>query len=443
MPFLLFAHTAKNMCSLSAVTRSVTSQSVVADVSSCGRRFLGRAAAKARAMRAQHPDMSPVWHPLSHGYLKQIGGRVYPWRLRSPRLLVDGIPFVNAADVVFSDVNDDRDQPPVDGNVKKHTRSCQDNWWVRAGSASSHAYFDGGIQGAWSRRGAPAVDLFGHPLALSQVWDPFCRERLHQPITSPCVSLADVSSFQLTLAGSCAMKRAPPSDAPHSTFVPLDCVKNGAALLDLAHITPPPQILTIGGGVTRIKCSLPLAVHLHQESPHTNLWFEIPASVVQGGSPEEFLATFPFSLKLDNVQALDISEFKIPRSVTETVEYVIPLSSIEEEDHDKAVFIHEYVGVSITGKHLTRDSLLGAATLAQQEKYDSAMWVSTTIMDRHQLAATSEEPLGFLSPLGTSDGIAMVNLDVVQPVSHRQWVQIYRQVESVARDWRDRRNQAQ
>lgn len=344
---------------------------------------------------------------------------------------MDGIPFVNASDVDFGRPGPNNNDSPHGCRDKNCGNDTIQNPWVRGGSVSSHAFYDTGLNGERGQRASP-LDLFGHPIPFSALWDPFSHRRPHQSMLPPCVALGDAETLQLTLGGQLGTKS---SDIPPTAFVPLDCFKNGAALQDTAHVTPPPQILRVGGGIVR-RVSLPLAIHLHQESPSCNLWFEIPASVVEGGpSAEEFLSAFPLSLNFENIRTLNISEFNVGLPPTDIISYVIPLSSIAEEDQAKASFFHEYMGVSITGKQLSRDSILSAATLAYQETYDSAMWVSTTVLERHKLSATSEEPLGFLSSIGPGEGVAMLNQDLVQAVSHTQWETIRHTIEASTRHW--------
>lgn len=345
---------------------------------------------------------------------------------------MDGIPFVNAVDVVFEE--------SLENEAHKNVGRTCGAWWKRAGAASCHAHKDGGALGTFGRGHLP-LNLFGQPIPMSQCWDPHCKSMIgtqtldRRAIRSPWISLDDAAALRCSFTVDAdALPQAPPGAM---VYLPLDCVQHSTALVDSIDEVSPPQIWALDKGIVR-KTPIALAMRLHETSPDNNCWFEIPARVVEGGSTEDFFTSFPFSLKSDGAEVLDVTQFYEGAAGAEhtTVKYVVPLSSIEECDQAKATFFHEYFGMSLMGQPLAGEAMTSAATLSYQEKYDSAMWVSSAMMERHGLIPKCEEVLGFSTCFKDGFNATMVNADLLEAVPNAQWERIARELFAGSRRYR-------
>lgn len=328
---------------------------------------------------------------------------------------------MNASDIAFAS---SLDGPSGHADAVEAESTHPDSWWAQAAANGSHA-----------SKGFP-VDVFGHPVQNRFMWDPFMMKfgtasvdvnsqsvRKHVQHSQVFISLADISALDLSVVNRTSMDNVDPS-----SMIPVDAVRHVAAVLDRVGQVSPPQIFTLQGHVLKIS-SVALALRLHEVSPTNNLWFEVPASVVEGGGSAvegDSFATFPFNLKSgENVLVLDISELSI-KNADSDVRYVMPLSSIEEIDHRKATFFHENVAVSLRGLRLQGEASLGAATLALQESYDSAVWVSEQAIHAFGLVAKGQELLG-ISSSSKEGSTTFVNIDVLEPLSDGQWLETRRQ----------------
>lgn len=373
------------------------------NVTSTGRAFTGRAAQVAHRLREKHPEMHPVWHPLDMRYLRRLHANVATWSIRSSRIVTHGVHYINSVDVTFGD----------QGGPKPRQAS-RTAAWDPIFALSSHAGMD---------VGGP-LSVFGSAVPRSRIASGFETAPGHQ--RTMWATLRDIRAEGLSLphGDSCA-------NASDSHYVPLDCVRYGHRLSESARVIHPPQILSHDGSLVPVEhVPLKLAKALHDTitatTPstssgavsHDHMWFEVPAAFLEGD-----VDAFPFGIESDNVTTLDVSEFQVPSCVaitaSHTLGYVIPLSSIVKEDRERAIWQHEYAGCHFMGGWLTGDVRRNAASLAAQEKYDSALWVSVKFVESNGMTPKCEELLGV--PDERRNGTVMVNVDALEAHSPEKW----------------------